>query len=77
MLSSKHASTVLHLAESFERSRLPMIQVSRRVRATDAPVIGKTKALIAGVEGVRSLAQGDCMHSTTAENEDEVKNSSD
>ena len=35
-----------------------MRQVSERVLETDEPVIGKTKALIAGVEGVLSLAQG-------------------
>lgn len=34
------------------------VQTSKRVQATDAPVIGKTKALIAGVQGVQSLAQG-------------------
>ncbi len=33
-------------------------QVSERVLETDEPVIGKTKALMAGVEGVLSLAQG-------------------
>jgi len=31
---------------------------SSRVQATDAPVIAKTKALMAGVQGVQSLAQG-------------------
>lgn len=35
-----------------------VVQTSRRVQATDAPVIGKMKALIAGVQGVQSLAQG-------------------
>ena len=34
------------------------MQVSERVLETDEPVIGKTKALMAGVEGVLSLAQG-------------------
>jgi hypothetical protein len=28
------------------------------VQATNAPIIGKTKELIAGVQGVQSLAQG-------------------
>lgn len=36
-------------------------QTSKRVQATDAPVIGKTKALIAGVQGVQSLAQGELL----------------
>ena len=35
-----------------------IMQVSERVLETDEPVIGKTKALMAGVEGVLSLAQG-------------------
>ena len=34
------------------------VQTSRRVKATDAPCIVKTKQLMAGVEGVISLAQG-------------------
>lgn len=35
-----------------------MQQVSERVLATDAPVIVKTKQLMAGASGVLSLAQG-------------------
>ena len=35
-----------------------VVQVSERVLATDEPVIGKTKALMQGVDGVLSLAQG-------------------
>ncbi len=42
------------------------VQVSERVLATDEPVIGKTKALMEGVEGVLSLAQGP-HHILTAE----------
>lgn len=40
------------------------MQISKRVKATNAPIIGKTKELIAGVQGVQSLAQG--VHSALA-----------
>ena len=54
MSSAWAAHQAAHQAESVD-----IMQVSRRAQATDAPVIGKTKALIAGVQGVRSLAQGE------------------
>lgn len=41
-----------------DSSEVILPKISRRVQATDAPVIAQTKALMAGVEGARSLAQG-------------------
>ena len=40
------------------QARLPALQVSDRVSATDEPCIVKTKQLMEGIEGVVSLAQG-------------------
>ena len=40
------------------RAFVAVQQVSERVLATDAPVIVKTKQLMAGASGVLSLAQG-------------------
>jgi len=47
---------------SRRRAWAVVIQVSERVLATDEPVIGKTKALMEGVDGVLSLAQGPHLH---------------
>ena len=52
--ATKPASCIRHPIVTALRMR----QVSERVLETDEPVIGKTKALMAGVEGVLSLAQG-------------------
>lgn len=53
-----HSSSWHHAPHRRRKKTSTHQQVSRRVQATDPPVIVKTKQLMAGREGVLSLAQG-------------------